>query len=32
VDHRFGKADFEGEQFVRLRTLKKRLDRIGVGV
>lgn len=32
VEHRFGKADFEGPQFVRLRTLKSRLDRIGVAV
>lgn len=28
VDHGFGKKDFEGDQFVRLRTLKKRLDRL----
>ena len=28
-DHRFSRADFEGDQFVRLRTLEKRLDRIG---
>ena len=27
VDHGFGRADFEGEQFVRLRTLSGRLDR-----
>ena len=32
VEHGFGKSDFEGEQFVRLRTLRNRLDRIGVGV
>ena len=32
VEHGFGKSDFEGEQFVRLRTLLNRLDRIGVGV
>lgn len=29
VEHKFSKADFEGDQFVRLRTLKRRLDRIG---
>jgi nucleoside-diphosphate-sugar epimerase len=28
VEHGFGKKDFEGDQFVRLRTLKKRLDKI----
>ena len=28
VDHGFGKKDFEGDQFVRLRTLKHRLDRL----
>jgi len=28
VDHGFSKKDFEGEQFVRLRTLKKRLTLI----
>jgi nucleoside-diphosphate-sugar epimerase len=28
VDHGFGKADFEGDQFVRLRTLRHRLDRL----
>ena len=27
--HRFSASDFEGDQFVRLRTLQKRLDRIG---
>lgn len=32
VDHGFGKDDFEGDQFVRLRTLKGRLDRIGAAV
>ena len=32
VEHGFGKTQFEGEQFVRLRTLRRRLDRIGVGV
>ncbi|MBK7644922.1 MAG: NAD(P)-dependent oxidoreductase [Planctomycetes bacterium] len=26
VDHKFSKADFEGEQFVRLRTLKNRMQ------
>ena len=29
VDHGFGKDDFEGDQFVRLRTLKDRFDRLG---
>lgn len=29
VDHGFGKEDFEGDQFVRLRTLKHRMDRLG---
>jgi nucleoside-diphosphate-sugar epimerase len=29
VEHKFSKADFESDQFVRLRTLKGRLDRIG---
>jgi len=29
VDHGFSKADFQGDQFVRLRTLKKRLEKIG---
>ncbi|MCC7147545.1 MAG: SDR family oxidoreductase [Phycisphaeraceae bacterium] len=28
VDHKFSKADFEGPQFVRLRTLKTRMDRL----
>jgi len=28
VRHGFGKQDFEGDQFVRLRTLKKRMDRL----
>src|SRR5271168_737402 len=28
VDHGFGKKDFEGDQFVRLRTLKGRFDRL----
>ena len=28
VDHRFSKKDWEGDQFVRLRTLKGRLDRL----
>ena len=28
VDHGFSKRDFEGDQFVRLRTLKKRLQMI----
>jgi nucleoside-diphosphate-sugar epimerase len=26
IDHRFTKKDWEGDQFVRLRTLKRRLD------
>ncbi|HWA39381.1 MAG TPA: SDR family oxidoreductase, partial [Burkholderiales bacterium] len=26
VEHKFSKADFEGDRFVRLRTLKKRFD------
>ncbi len=30
VDHGFSAKDFEGDQFVRLRTLKGRFDRIGV--
>ncbi len=30
VDHGFGKKHFESDQFVRLRTLKQRFDRIGV--
>jgi len=29
VEHGFTRADFEGDQFVRLRTLKKRLGLIG---
>ena len=32
VDHGFSKDDFEGKQFVRLRTLEDRLDRLGVTV
>jgi nucleoside-diphosphate-sugar epimerase len=28
VEHGFSKADFDGDQFVRLRTLRKRLDRL----
>ena len=28
--HHFTQEDFEGEQFVRLRTLKKRLSLLGV--
>jgi nucleoside-diphosphate-sugar epimerase len=28
VDHGFNKANFEGDQFVRLRSLKKRLDKL----
>lgn len=28
VDHRFSVADFKGEQFVRLRTLKHRLEKL----
>ena len=28
VEHQFGQADFQGDQFVRLRTLRKRLDRL----
>ncbi len=30
--HGFGRADFESDKFVRLRTLRHRLDRIGVSV
>ncbi|MDH5675420.1 MAG: SDR family oxidoreductase [Myxococcales bacterium] len=26
VDHKFGKADFESDQFIRLRTLRKRMN------
>jgi nucleoside-diphosphate-sugar epimerase len=29
VEHGFGKKDFEGEQFVRLRTLKNRFHQLG---
>jgi nucleoside-diphosphate-sugar epimerase len=29
VEHGFSKKDFEGDQFVRLRTLKNRMDRLG---
>ena len=29
VEHGFGKKDFEGDQFVRLRTLKHRFNRLG---
>jgi len=29
VEHGFGKKDFEGDQFVRLRTLKHRMERLG---
>jgi nucleoside-diphosphate-sugar epimerase len=28
VEHRFSAADFQGDQFVRLRTLKKRIHRL----
>ena len=28
VDHGFAKTDWDGDQFVRLRTLKRRLDRL----
>ncbi len=31
VEHHFSAADFEGDQFVRLRTLRGRLDRLGHG-
>jgi nucleoside-diphosphate-sugar epimerase len=31
VEHRFSKEDFEGERFVRLRTLKRRMGLLGVG-
>jgi hypothetical protein len=27
-DHRFSAADFDGDQFVRLRTLRHRLERL----
>ena len=30
VDHGFSAADFEGKQFVRLRWLRDRLDRLNV--
>ncbi len=30
VEHRFSAIDFEGDQFVRLRTLQRRRDRIGL--
>ncbi len=30
VDHGFDAKDFEGDQFIRFRTLKHRLDRIGI--
>lgn len=30
VDHGFSAKDFEGEQFVRLRMLKKRLGKLGI--
>ncbi len=30
VDHGFSAKDFEGKQFVRLKTLQDRMDRIGV--
>lgn len=29
VEHKFGAKDFESDQFVRLRTLKKRMDLLG---
>jgi hypothetical protein len=29
VEHGFGKGDFEGDKFVRLRTLKHRIGRLG---
>ena len=29
VEHGFGKGDFEGDQFVRLRTLKNRFRQLG---
>lgn len=32
VDHKFSLVDFMGDQFVRLRTLRHRLDRIAVEV
>lgn len=30
VDHGFGKKDFEGDKFVRLRTLRERLDMLSL--
>jgi nucleoside-diphosphate-sugar epimerase len=30
IDHRFGKRDWDGDQFVRLRALKRRLDLLKV--
>lgn len=30
VDHGFNAKDFEGDQFVRLRTLGKRMDKLGI--
>ncbi len=30
LDHGFNATDFEGDQFVRLRTLSKRMDRLGL--
>jgi nucleoside-diphosphate-sugar epimerase len=32
IDHRFGRKDWDGDQFVRLRMLKKRLDVLEHGV
>jgi nucleoside-diphosphate-sugar epimerase len=29
IEHRFSRADFEGDRYVRLRTLKKRFDLMG---
>ncbi|TWT44058.1 UDP-glucose 4-epimerase [Phycisphaerae bacterium RAS1] len=29
-EHNFSAADFQGDQFVRLRTLRKRMDRLGL--
>ena len=31
VEHGFGKKDFEGDQFVRLRTLKHRMNLLSGG-
>jgi hypothetical protein len=28
TEHGFSKKDFEGDRFVRLRTLKRRMDRL----